>query len=42
MECERCGEACILCLEDWPWNEEYWICPKCDSTYVKESDEEPS
>lgn len=32
----KCGHALELCPSDWPWNEEFWICPKCDSTYVKE------
>ena len=39
MKC-RCGEECILCPADWPWNPEYWICPKCDSTYVIEDKDE--
>lgn len=33
MNCERCNQPCELCLADWPWNDDYWICPKCDSTY---------
>lgn len=32
----QCGETLELCPADWPWNVEYWICPKCDSTYIKE------
>jgi hypothetical protein len=31
--CERCNETLELCLADYPFNEDYWICPKCESTY---------
>lgn len=33
MKC-KCGTECILCPADWPWQEEYWICPLCESIYV--------
>lgn len=35
-KCEKCNSVLELCPADWPWNEDYWICPKCDSTYVFE------
>lgn len=31
--CEICKETLELCLADYPFNEDYWICPKCESTY---------
>jgi hypothetical protein len=34
--CERCKGKLELCLSDYPWNEEHWICVECDSTYSKE------
>jgi hypothetical protein len=34
----QCGEKCELCPADWPWNPDYWICPKCDSTYIIEKE----
>ena len=34
--CEECNSITELCHEVEPWSEEHWICPKCDSTYVKE------
>ncbi len=34
--CEKCHSELILCPAVWPWNPEFWICPQCDSTYVKE------
>ena len=39
MDCERCSVSCELCPADYPWNEEYWICPNCESTYVKEKND---
>lgn len=37
--CERCDSELELCPADLPWHDDYWICPECDSTYVKEKDE---
>jgi hypothetical protein len=31
-----CGQDLELIPEYWPWHEEYWICPDCDSTYCHE------
>ena len=39
MKCERCSAECELCPADLPWNPEYWICPDCESTYVKDKNE---
>ena len=39
MKCQQCGNECVLCPADWPWNPEFWICRECDSTYIKEEDE---
>ncbi len=25
-----CGQNLILIPADWPWNEDFWICPDCD------------
>lgn len=36
MKCDKCEHELELCPADWPWHEEYWICPNCESTYVKE------
>lgn len=33
MNCERCNTELLLCPADFPWHEEYWICPECESTY---------
>lgn len=45
-KCEKCGGEIMLCLSDWPWHEDYWICEKCESTYCymheKEKKEEVS
>ena len=32
--CEKCGHELDLCPADFPWHEDYWICPECESTYV--------
>jgi hypothetical protein len=40
-KCERCGHELMLCPADYPWNEEFWICSKCESTYVKEIIDSP-
>jgi len=34
--CPECKLYLILCPADLPWHEEYWICPKCDATFVYE------
>jgi rRNA maturation endonuclease Nob1 len=34
--CERCNGALTLCPENFPWNEEFYICNECGSTYIKE------
>ena len=39
--CERCQTPCDLCTANDLWNIEYWICPKCDSTYVLEEHRAP-
>ncbi len=36
MKCERCENDCILCPENYPWNEDFWICSECGSTYIFE------
>jgi hypothetical protein len=33
QNCQKCNAELELCPADWPWHEDYWICPKCDSTY---------
>lgn len=38
-KCERCNEVLELCPSDFPWNPEFWICPKCESTYIWVDDE---
>jgi hypothetical protein len=38
--CERCKHECILCPAVWPLNEEFWICPSCESTYCIEKKDE--
>lgn len=38
MKCERCPSNCILCPANYPWNEEFWICEECGSTYIYEWD----
>jgi len=38
--CEYCGVELDLCPADWPWQEEFWICPKCESKYVHIREEE--
>lgn len=40
MNCERCPSECELMPSHFPWNEEYWICPECGSTYIYEWDRE--
>jgi len=42
MKCERCQHECELCLADWPWSDDYWICPNCESTYYIEDDLKPN
>ncbi len=40
MICEKCGCNCEISLANinyYPWNEDHWICPECDSTYMLES-----
>lgn len=36
-KCNKCGQDLELGIDDFPWKEEHWICPKCDSTYIIES-----
>lgn len=38
--CERinCWHPLELCPADYPFNPDFWICPKCESTYVYEKD----
>ena len=39
MICPYCKEGILeLVPADEPWHEEYYICPKCDSTYSKKND----
>ena len=26
---------CDVGPSDWPYNPDFWTCPKCDSTYIK-------
>lgn len=33
-KCERCDGELILCPANYPWNEQFWICVECESTYV--------
>lgn len=33
MKCPKCNCECILCPADWSWEEDFWICPKCEGTY---------
>ncbi len=40
MNCERCNSECELCPANYPWNEEFWICSECGSTYIYEYDRE--
>ena len=35
-KCDKCGSKLEICPANEPWNDEHWICPECDSTYVKE------
>lgn len=37
-KCEECGADLMLCLADWPWSPNYWICSECDSTYCIEDE----
>lgn len=35
--CERCQTVLEMCYAgDNHWTDDYWICPKCDSTYCIE------
>lgn len=38
-KCEKCGEELDLCPADWPWYEDYWICPGCESTYCVDEEQ---
>ena len=40
MLCERCKNECELCSANYPWNEEFWICGECGSTFIFEYDRE--
>lgn len=40
MECERCHSNCELCPAYFPWNDQFWICSECGSTYIYEWSEE--
>lgn len=31
-KCDKCGHELELCPSDWPWYDDFWICPKCKST----------
>jgi hypothetical protein len=33
-KCDKCNSELELCPADWPWNPDYWICVKCDSTFI--------
>ncbi len=32
--CEKCKTELELIPANEPWHADYWICPKCESTYV--------
>ncbi len=36
----KCGTKLQLVVGYEPWNPDYWICPRCESTYCKECKEE--
>ena len=36
LKCDLCKSNLQLCPADFPYNPDFWICPKCDSTYVKD------
>ena len=38
-QCDNCGGVLELCPPDYPWNTEFWICVKCESTYPIETHE---
>ncbi len=31
--CEKCSIPCEINKGNFPWSEDHWTCPKCDSTY---------
>lgn len=41
MLCPHCKKHELeLSLPDYPWDEEQWICPGCDSTFIFEETNE--
>lgn len=38
--CEKCEGKLELCPVYYPWNEEFWICSDCGSTYIKQIETE--
>lgn len=33
-KCTKCNYELELCPSDFPWNDDFWICSNCDSTFV--------
>lgn len=32
--CSSCGEHQMYCPSDWPWENDYWICPSCQTLQI--------
>jgi len=39
-QCERCGAVLELCPARFPWHDDFWICPQCDSTFSYENEKD--